>query len=76
MLQLDPPLWMITPKGVALCHFVIDYGIDLDLYWVCFGQDGGECWTFENKDVRLVPNQTIGRKLSASDAAAYEEMRS
>ena len=61
MLQLNPPLWFTTPKGLALCHFVIDYGIEHDLLWVCFQQDTGECWTWENSDVRICDNASIKR---------------
>lgn len=64
ILQLNPPLWLTTPKGLALAHFLIDYGIDLDLYWVCFQQDSGECWTWENGQIKIAPNATVGRKVS------------
>jgi hypothetical protein len=61
MIQLSPPLWLETPHGLELCHFVIDYGIELDLYWVCFHQKTRRCWVWENKDIRICINQTIGR---------------
>lgn len=64
--QLHTPLFLYTPKGKALCHFVIDYGIEHDLLWVCFLQDSGECWTFSNKDVKSDVNITIGRKYAAT----------
>lgn len=59
--QLDPPLWLDTPKGEALALFLIDYGIDMDLYWVCAQQKSGECWTWCNRDVRFTNNISIGR---------------
>lgn len=59
--QLNPPLWLVTPKGMALCHFMIDYGIDCDIVWVCFQQSSGECWSWGNRDVRIAGNSTIGR---------------
>ena len=58
--QLNPPLWLQTPKGKALCHFLIDYGPEHDLLWVCFQQDG-ECWTWSNKEIRADTNITLGR---------------
>lgn len=61
ILQLSPPLWFTTPKGKAIAHLVIDYGLEHDLMWVCFIQDTGECWTFRNQDVRADDNATIGR---------------
>jgi hypothetical protein len=61
ILQLDPPLWLDTPKGEALAHFLIDYGIENDFYWVCAQQESGECWTWGNRDVKFVKNITLGR---------------
>lgn len=60
ILQLDPPLWLNTPRGKALAHFVIDEGVEHDLLWVCFGQDG-EIWTWPNPQVRAPENITMGR---------------
>lgn len=59
--QLNPPLPLLTPLGQAWAHFVIDYGIELDLYWVCFQTDTGESWTWSNRDIRLENNRTLGR---------------
>ena len=61
--QIHPPIPLKTPKGLALAHFLIDYGIEHDLYWVCFQDDTGECWTWGNRDIRAQVNVTIGRKL-------------
>jgi len=57
--QLDPPLWMDTPRGPALAHFLIAEW-EHDLYWVCFQQDG-VIWTWSNSDVRASKNLTVGR---------------
>ena len=59
--QLNPPLPVVTPKGRGLAHLVIDYGIEHHLMWVCFLDQGGECWTFPNPQVRLQTNVTAGR---------------
>lgn len=61
ILQLDPPLPLITPKGRALAHFLIDYGPEHHLLWTCFLNAGGECWTFSNPEIRLEANFTMGR---------------
>jgi len=47
---------------------VIDYGMDQDLQWVCFLVKDGTCWTFLNKDIKLVANETMGRNTAASAA--------
>jgi hypothetical protein len=59
--RIDPPMPLYTPKGKALAHFLIDYGFELDLYWVCFQDETGECWTWNNKDIRAQNNTTAGR---------------
>lgn len=60
--RIDPPLPLQTPKGKAMAHFLIDYGFEHDLYWVCFQNETGECWTWSNKDIRNQENITAGRK--------------
>lgn len=59
--RIDPPIPVVTPKGKALAHFLIDYGIENDLTWVCFQDDTGECWSWTNADIRAQKNITIGR---------------
>ena len=61
MIRIDPPLPFDTPKGSAMAHFLIDYGPEHHLLWVCFQDDSGECWTWSNKDVRLQHNLSMGR---------------
>ena len=59
--RLNPPIPIMTPKGRALAHFLLDYGPENDLMWVCFQDDTGECWTWENADIRARVNKTLGR---------------
>ena len=65
MLQLNPPLPLITPQGKALAHVLIDYGAEMDLLWVCFQEDTGEVWTWQNRDVQAQNNATFKRTVSA-----------
>ncbi len=60
MLQLNPPLPVTTPKGLGVAHVLIDYGVEHDLIWVVFQQDGS-CWSWRNQDVRAQENVTFGR---------------
>ena len=62
MLQLNPELPLITPKGKGRAFLVIDYGEDHDLLFVCFVNASGEIWSFRNSEVRQVENETYGRK--------------
>lgn len=59
--QLNPPIPLITPKGKAWAHLVIDYSQEHDLQWVCFQDGTGECWTWGNRDIRIQSNATLGR---------------
>lgn len=61
IIRIDPPLPIHTPKGKAQAHFLIDYGFEHDLHWVCFQDDTGECWTWNNKKIRCQSNITADR---------------
>jgi len=61
MLQLNPPLPLTTPRGKGFAHFLIDYSQEHDLLWVVFLDDTGESWTFNNREIRLQSNITMGR---------------
>ncbi len=63
ILQLDPPLPMSCPKGEGLAHLVIDNGVEHNLQWVLFINETGECWTYDNTQVRASKNITMGRFL-------------
>lgn len=64
IIQLNPPIQLSTPKGKAIAHFLIDYGFEHDLIWVVFQTDTGECWCWNNKDIRADENITIGRNIT------------
>jgi hypothetical protein len=59
--RLEPPIPLVTPKGKAMAHFLIDYGFEHHLFWVCFQDVSGECWTWTNAEIRLQPNLSAGR---------------
>lgn len=65
MTRVDPPLWLETPRGIGLAHFVIDYGVEVSLHWVVAIADTGECWTFTNEDIRFPKNYTMHRRTDA-----------
>ena len=62
MLQLNPTLIVYTPKGKAMAIGWIDYGPEHDLLWVCFQNDTGECWTWNNTQIKCEQNITYDRK--------------
>ena len=61
MIQLSPSLPVITPKGKALAHFLIDYGEEHHLMWVCIQDITGEIWTWSNPEILAQSNLTMGR---------------
>lgn len=61
IIQLNPAIPVITPKGPALAHIIIDNGIEYDLNWICFQDYTGECWTWKNSQIRAQKNMTHGR---------------
>jgi hypothetical protein len=61
IVRIDPAIPLSTPKGTAYAHFLIDYGIEDNLHWVCFQDDTGECWTWDNSKVRATKNITVNR---------------
>jgi hypothetical protein len=60
LLQLNPTIPVVTPKGKGMAQAIIDYGPEHDLIWVVF-QDDGECWSWKNQDIRAERNITLGR---------------
>lgn len=62
ILQLNPPIWLETPRGKALAVALIDYAPDYHLLWVCFQKDTRECWTWKNPDIRCDTNESLGLK--------------
>ena len=60
MMQLNPPIPVLTPEGKGLAQVLIDYGWEHDLLWVVF-LDSGECWTYKNQFIRADANITFGR---------------
>jgi hypothetical protein len=61
IVQLNPTIPLVTPKGEGYAVAVIDYGEDHDLKWVVIQTETGEIWTWNNGDVRGVKNITSGR---------------
>lgn len=59
--QLDPPIYVETPLGSAVCMFLWEQGLEVDVQWCCFIEATGEPWWFPNNKVRLSINLSAGR---------------
>jgi len=63
LLQLNPPIPVETPRGKAMAQVIIDYGVEHDLVWLCFQNDTGEAWCWNNKFIRAQNNITFSRNV-------------
>jgi hypothetical protein len=61
MLQLNPTIPVITPKGNGWAFFLIDRSQEHNFEWVVFLDHSGECWTFCNSEIRIQKNYTLSR---------------
>jgi len=62
MLQLNPQIPVLTPKGKGWAFFMLDRSQEHDLEWVVFLDNTGECWVFNNRDIRIQKNYTFNRQ--------------
>jgi len=50
--ELNTPIHVLTPLGLAEAHFFIEAGKD-GVEWGCFQKDTGEFWIWPNREIRL-----------------------
>jgi hypothetical protein len=60
MIQLNPTIPLDTPKGPGYAHFALDYSQEHSVMFLVFINETGEPWIFEQREVRLRPNRTMG----------------
>ncbi len=61
ILQLNPPIPMSCPKGKGQAIALIDYSSEHNLIWVIAIDDTAEIWSYQNHEVRMQNNITMGR---------------
>ena len=59
MIQLNPELWMMTPKGEGLAFLVTDYGMDHNKIFTVM-LNTGEILDFDLRDCRRCENPSFG----------------
>ena len=75
ILQLNPPILLITPKGKGTAIILLDYSSEHDLVWVTIDDATGEIWCWPNPKVRAQSNITMGRsRASKIDEPIPERM--
>jgi hypothetical protein len=60
LLQLNPCLPVDTPRGPGFAHVLIDPGQEHYVLFVCFMNATGECRIYDNREVKLQKNETMG----------------
>lgn len=60
LIQLDPPLHLVTPLGKANAHFLLYIDDDHYAVYGCFQEATGENWWWLSKHVRLDTSVTGG----------------
>jgi hypothetical protein len=64
MLQLNPPIPVVTEKGDGWAYFLKEESMDHHVVWGVVLDDGGEIWWIENPQVKVGHNYTYGRSKS------------
>jgi len=72
ILQLNPPLPVVTPYGDGYAHFMIDYGQEHHILWVVAQDSTGEFWTWENPKIRMQNNVTMNRPKKTETKQTWE----
>ncbi len=60
ILQLNPTIPLVTPRGKGYALFMINPSDEHHVQWIV-AQDDGEIWTWQNPEVRMQTNPTMGR---------------
>ncbi|NBW17412.1 MAG: hypothetical protein EBR82_56470 [Caulobacteraceae bacterium] len=61
MLQLNPEMWVMTPKGEGLAFLATDYGMDHNKIFTVMLQSG-DILDFDIRDLRRTENPSFGVK--------------
>lgn len=61
IVQLNPTIPVVTPKGKGYALFVQDMGQEHHLYWTVALDANGQIWTFKNPLVRVQDCITMDR---------------
>lgn len=64
LLQLNPTIPVMTPKGSGQAILVIDYGSEHNLIWTVIIDNTGEIWSLQNPHIRGQKNITMERMTS------------
>ncbi len=60
IIQLNPPIWVQTPKGEGDALLIIDYGVHYNTVWVVHLFEDGQVLHFDSSDIRAMGNAMYG----------------
>lgn len=60
ILQLNPPIHVLTPLGEGDTLLIIDYGCHLNSVWVVWLFEDGRVNHFDSSDIRVMGNLMYG----------------
>lgn len=69
IIQLNPSIPMNTPKGKGLAIMAVWLSEEHNWIWTIALDESGEIWDFQNPEVRMQKNITMGRLKSESKIA-------
>lgn len=72
ILQLNPTIPVMTPKGAGQAILIIDYSSEHNLIWTVIIDATGEIWSFQNPHVRGQKNITMERTANNADLELKE----
>lgn len=61
LIQLDPTIPLETPQGRGFAHFLMDFGQEHYTLFGVFIDATGQFWWYNQKEVSLQSNITMGR---------------
>lgn len=67
IIQLAPPIEVITKLGRGWALFIIDYGLNFNTVWIVRLNDGGGIKHIESNDIRVEGNPMLGLPLIKED---------
>lgn len=56
ILQLNPPWWVMTPRGFAYARALIDYGPDTNTVFLCDSERDRQCFAVDSAEIRFGEN--------------------
>ncbi len=72
ILQLNPALpFKHIDKGNFLAHFLVDYGMESEIYFIGILEESGEIWCYSNRVLRAQKNISLGRTFDENPFHEY-----